>query len=236
MIRNLIYLFWLLCLYLGIMYIVCVCVCVCALSRFSCVWLFVILWTIDHQAPLSMGFSRQGYWSELPCPPPGDLPSPGTRPRRILYCLSHKGSPRTLEWVAYPFSRGSSQPRDRTEVSCIVGGFFTSWATRKAPSWHYVNLVILQEALYIPQLFQGSTKKPHPSANVPVLVGAGCSNKIPYTWWLTPQIFISPFWRLESPKSRCQQILHPDLCLHMAAGVGCFSLLIRALISFMGLP
>ena len=40
---------------------------------------------------------------------------------------------RILEWVAVPFSRGSSQPRDRTQVSCIVGGFFTSWATREAP-------------------------------------------------------------------------------------------------------
>ena len=43
--------------------------------------------------------------------------------RQILYQLSHKGSPRILEWVAYPFSRGSSQPRDQTY---IAGGFFTS--------------------------------------------------------------------------------------------------------------
>ena len=35
------------------------------------------LWTIAHQTPLSMGFSRQEYWSELPCPPPGNLPDPG---------------------------------------------------------------------------------------------------------------------------------------------------------------
>ena len=39
---------------------------------------------------------------------------------------------RILEWVAFPFSRGSSQPRDRTWVSCIAGGFFTSWAFREA--------------------------------------------------------------------------------------------------------
>ena len=39
---------------------------------------------------------------------------------------------RTLEWVAYPFSRGSSQPRDRTQVSCIAGGFFTNWAIKEA--------------------------------------------------------------------------------------------------------
>ena len=39
---------------------------------------------------------------------------------------------RTLEWVAFPFSRGSSLPRDQTQVSCIAGRFFTSWATRIA--------------------------------------------------------------------------------------------------------
>ena len=38
-------------------------------------------WTIAHQAPLSMGFSRQEYWSGLPCPPPGDLPNPRIKPR-----------------------------------------------------------------------------------------------------------------------------------------------------------
>ena len=52
--------------------------------------------------------------------------------RRILYQLSHKGSPRILEWVPYPFSRRSSQHRNRTRVSCIAGGFFTNWAIREA--------------------------------------------------------------------------------------------------------
>ena len=52
--------------------------------------------------------------------------------RWILYQLSHKGSPRILEWVAYPFPRGSSWPRNRTGVSCIAGGFFTNWAVREA--------------------------------------------------------------------------------------------------------
>ena len=42
---------------------------------------------------------------------------------------------RLLEWVAFPFSRGSSQPKDRTQVSCIVGGFFTSLATREAQEY-----------------------------------------------------------------------------------------------------
>ena len=40
---------------------------------------------------------------------------------------------RTLEWVTIPFSRGSSQPRDQTQISCIAGRFFTVWATREAP-------------------------------------------------------------------------------------------------------
>ena len=47
----------------------------------SCVWLFVTPWTVAHQAPPSMGFSRQDYWSELPFPSPGDLPDPGIEPR-----------------------------------------------------------------------------------------------------------------------------------------------------------
>ena len=53
---------------------------VCVLSSFSCVQLFVTLWTIAHQALLSMGFSRQEYWSGLPCPPLWDLPNPGIEP------------------------------------------------------------------------------------------------------------------------------------------------------------
>ena len=54
------------------------------LSRFSCVQLFVTLWTVAHQAPLSMGFSRQEYWSGLPCPPPGDLPDPGMESASLM--------------------------------------------------------------------------------------------------------------------------------------------------------
>ena len=56
----------------------------------------------------------------------GIFPTQGWNPgllhcRQILYQLSHKGSPRILEWVAYPFSSGSSQPRNQTGVSCIAG-------------------------------------------------------------------------------------------------------------------
>ena len=57
------------------------------------------------------------------------ISNPGIEPRSPAlqvdsYHLSHKGSPRILEWVAYPFSSRSSQSRDQTRVSCIAGGFF----------------------------------------------------------------------------------------------------------------
>ena len=78
---------------------------VCMLSHFSCVWLFVTLWTVACQAPLSMGFSMQEYWSGLPCPPPGDLHDPVIEPispatpalQGDSLPLSHMGSP-VLHW------------------------------------------------------------------------------------------------------------------------------------------
>ena len=68
----------------------------------------------------------------------GIFPTQGLNPglpycRQILYQLSHQGSPRILEWVAYPFSSGSSWPRNQTGVSCIAGGFFINRAIREAP-------------------------------------------------------------------------------------------------------
>ena len=68
--------------------------CACVLSCFSCVQLFSTLWAVVHQAPLSMGFSRQEYWSGLPFPSPGDLPDPGIKPTS-LYISS------TGRWVLY---------------------------------------------------------------------------------------------------------------------------------------
>ena len=52
----------------------------CVLSHFSCILLFVAPWAAAHQAPLSMRFSRQEYWSGSPCPPPGDIPDLGIKP------------------------------------------------------------------------------------------------------------------------------------------------------------
>ena len=74
------------------------------------------------------------------------FPTQGSYPcllhcRRILYQLSHKGSPRIMEWVAYPFSSGSPQPRNQTGVSCIAGGFFTNWAMREALKRLWENIL-----------------------------------------------------------------------------------------------
>ena len=106
-----------------------------------CVWyvwkllsharLFVTLWTIQWNSPGQN--TRVGSCSLLQ----GIFPTQGLSPglwyfRWILYQRSHQGNPRILEWIAYPFSRGSSQPRNQTGVSCIAGRFFISWATRKA--------------------------------------------------------------------------------------------------------
>ena len=66
----------------------------------------VTIWTVAHQAPLSMGFSRQEYWSGLPFPSPGDLPHPGIKLR----------SPALQA------------------VSCISGGFFTEQASKETPN------------------------------------------------------------------------------------------------------
>ena len=58
--------------------------CMCVLSHLSHVQLFATPWTVAHPSPLTMGFSRQQYWSGLLCPPPGDLPDPGIEPRSLM--------------------------------------------------------------------------------------------------------------------------------------------------------
>ena len=52
----------------------------CMLCVFSCILLFATLWTVAHQAPVFMGFSRQEYWIGLPFPAPGNLPNPEMEP------------------------------------------------------------------------------------------------------------------------------------------------------------
>ena len=76
--------------------------------------------------------------------------------RQILYPLSHQGSPRILEWVAYPFSRGSSQPRNRTQVSHIAGRVFTLWAIRETQEYWSGQPIPSPEDLPRPGIEPGS--------------------------------------------------------------------------------
>ena len=98
-------------------------------EQLSLTSLNLIPWTIQ-----SMEFSRPEYWSASLSLLQGIFPTQGLNPglphcRQILYQLSYQGSPRILESVAYAFSSRSSWLRYQTGVSCIAGGFFTSWAT-----------------------------------------------------------------------------------------------------------
>ena len=108
----------------------------------SCVQLFATPCTIQ-----TMEFSSQNTWVGSLSLLQGIFPTQGSNPslphlRQILYQLSHEGSPRILEWVAHPFSSGSSQFRNWTGVSCTAGKFFTNWATPDCSwsQWLYTNL------------------------------------------------------------------------------------------------
>ena len=84
--------------------------------------------------------SRQEYWSELPCPPPGDLPSPGMEPRSPTWqadsLLSEPpGKPKNTGVGSLSLLQGSSRLRNWTGVSYTASGFFISWATREALPW-----------------------------------------------------------------------------------------------------
>ena len=106
---------------------VCVCVCLCVsvcvcLVTQSCLTL-CDLWTVAHQASLSIRILQAIILEWVVCPPPEELPNPGIKPGspalQAEFLLSETpGKP--LEWVPYPFSRGSSQPRNQTRASCIA--------------------------------------------------------------------------------------------------------------------
>ena len=120
---------------------------------------FVALWTVAHQAPLSMGFSRQGYWSGLPFPTPGDLPDPRIEPMSpVSPALQADSLPLSHQWKWSESESHSvvsdslrpcglytswNSPGQNTRVgshSLLQGifptqGFYTSWATREAQEY-----------------------------------------------------------------------------------------------------
>ena len=102
--------------------------CACILGR---VWLFLTPWTVAHQAPLSMEFSRQEYWSGLPFPSPGELPDPGSEPWSPIL----------------------------QEVSCTAGRFFTDWARKEAPLLLQVNIMACLGEMAWAAHFQRTARK-----------------------------------------------------------------------------
>ena len=100
---------------------------------------FATLWIASSPPGSSVHGDSRGKTTGVGCPSLLEdiFPTQGAKPglphcRWILNCHNHQGSPRILEWVAYPFSRRSSLPRNQTMVSCVAGGFFTSGHTREA--------------------------------------------------------------------------------------------------------
>ena len=113
----------------------------------------------------------------------GIFPTQGSNPglphyRWILYHLSHQESPRILEWVAYPLSRGSSWPRNRTRVSYIAGRFFTTSATREA-HWIPNKCQTLSFAL----ITKCNMDRPCPSSHRAYNLVAKWNNKCDHAVW-----------------------------------------------------
>ena len=106
--------------------------CVCLLSCFSRVWLFATLWTVACQIRLSMGFSRQEYWSGLPCPPPGIFPTSyvsciGRQVLPISYvsCIGRRANPHLLCLLHWQASSLPLAPPRKPTYCCTIRQLFS---------------------------------------------------------------------------------------------------------------
>ena len=109
---------------------------------------------VDYSLPdlCPWGFSRQKYWIDLPCLPPGDFSKPGIKPRSPTADSLPSQPPGKLKnagVVSYPFSRESSQLRHQTRVCCIADGFFTISATREAIDYVFENSCVRCSSLQL---------------------------------------------------------------------------------------
>ena len=110
---------------------------VCMLSHFSHVWLFTTSGTVAHQAPLSVGFFRQEYWSGLPCPPPGYLPNPGMKPVSLMSpALAGRFFTTSTTWKAL-----ASPPFPNNCLNLPIGTQGKSWGWMKVVSYNQRNRV-----------------------------------------------------------------------------------------------
>ena len=148
------------------------------LSCFSHVWLFATPWTIACQASLSMGFSRQEYWSGLPCPPPGELPYPRIKlgwtpnerslPQEITCCNSicmiypEQADPKRQKEICGGLGRKKAEHRriDAFELWCWRRILRVPWTTRRSnqsilkdsPGYSLEGLMLKLELQYLGHL------------------------------------------------------------------------------------
>ena len=125
---------WFMCLFLYHTVLITMCAVLCLVAQ-SCLNLWDLMDCVLWDSSIHVDFPDNSTGVGCHALLQGIVPTQGSNPglpncRWILYHLSHQGSPRILDWVAYPFSRGSSWPKNRTRVSCIVGRFFPNWAMR----------------------------------------------------------------------------------------------------------
>ena len=118
--------------------------CMCSVTQ-SCaqslshVWLFATLWTVACQAPLSMAFSRQEYWSGLPFPPPGHLPDPGIEPAypalvgRFFTTVSSGMPPWRRKWQLIPVFLPGKSRRQRN----LVG--YSPWGCKQSDMTEWLS-------------------------------------------------------------------------------------------------
>ena len=137
------------------------CVRACMLSHFSHVQLFETLWTVARQAPLSMRFSRQEYWSGLPCAPPEDLPDPGIKPVSYISCIAGRLYP--LSDLGRPnmaYTQPITPSYDQESRDMMTAGGYTHYSLHDSSSmktrWFPSPGFCYGSRCPVPQSFGGS--------------------------------------------------------------------------------
>ena len=185
------------------------CVCTCA-QLLSCVQLFVTPWTVPHQAPLSMGFSRQEYWSGLPFPSPGHLSDPGIESvilaspalARKFFTTESPGKPPclwysmvTLKWVLE--SMDSFRTASDLAVWVLQARVMANLVTRSLKNSNLCFLLIVYLSCFCKDFFAYST------------LHAPITSLTVFCFWTFLVLIISVFWLLCC--NHHSQFITPDI-------------------------
>ena len=104
--------------------------------------------------------------------------------RWILYHLIHQRSSRILEWIAYPFSGGMSQPKNWTGISCVAGRFFISWATQDSPFLTQISIYLILDLAF--PFCEDHLKNTHSFLTFPLISGCEHMDLCSEFWWHVP--------------------------------------------------